>query len=238
MDHAFIKRATNITSFNLVTKDFETTKYKEEIQHIFKMHFFPNFDLADTVDSVNVQKLNSNIQKLKNENFELFKKMHSYNLKGIGPGEVTLFFLINNAHLGGGSSGGVDLVVGSKKYEVKAVDVSPPGYASNFKLGGTFDLSDVIAGLLDLKRRVGAGGEGVNKAALEAIRRKYPEELNVLLKKFVDRSYDNYFKDHEIIFIQNSTRNIGNILSVKKVKKEDISLDRVTSGVAKPLVRL
>ncbi len=238
MDRNFIKRATNITSFNLTTKDFETTKYKEEIQHIFQLHFFPKFSLDNTTDNINMQKLNSNIQKLKNENYELFLKMHSYNLKGVGPGEVTLFFLVNNAVLGGGSSAGVDVLVGAKKYEVKAVDVSPAGYASNFKLGATFDLSDVVAGLTELKRRVGAGGEGVNKAALEAIKRKYPDELAALEKKFVDRSYDNYFKDHEIIFIQNSTRNIGNILNIKKVKKEDISLERVTSGVAKPLVRL
>lgn len=238
MDRTFIKRATSVTSFNLVPQDFQSTRYKKELQFIFKMHFFPKFDLSDTTNNVNLIKLNANIQKLKTENFELFKKMHSYNLKGIGPGEVTLFFLINDAHLGGGASQGVDLVVGSKKYEVKAVDLSADNYAKNFKMGGSFDLSDVINGLMDLKKKVSAGGEGVNTAALDAIRKKYPTELDTLITTFRERAYEKYFKDHEIIFIQNSTRKIGNIVAIKKVKKEDIFLDRVTSGVIKPIIKL
>jgi hypothetical protein len=237
MNADFIKRATAVTSFNLVTKDFESTTYKAEIQHIFQMFFFPGFNLSNTTKNVDIQKLNANIQKLKAEDFEKFKKMHAYNLKGVGPGEVTLYFLVNDAHLGGGSSAGVDLVVGPKKYEVKAVDVSSAGFAFNFKLGGTFDLSDVVAGLLELKKKVGVGGEGVNKAALDTIRKKYPKELKLLEEKFVDRAYENYFKNHEIIFIQNSTRKIGEIAAIKSVKKEDI-LERLTSGVIKPMVKL
>lgn len=238
MDQAFIKRATNVTTFNLTTRDFESTQYKKEIQHLFKLYYFPNFDLKNTTKNVDMAKLNANIQKLKQENFELFKKLHQYPLKGIGPGEVMLYFLIDDAQLGGGSSGGVDLIVGSKKYEVKAVDVASGGYAVNFKLGGTFDTSDIISGLMELKSRVGATGEGINKAALEQIKRKYPQELNILLNRFIDRSYDNYFKHHEVIFIQNTTRAIGNIVGVKQVRKQDISLERVTSGVIKPMVKL
>ena len=91
---------------------------------------------------------------------------------------------------------------------------------------------------MDLKRKAGAGGEGVNKAALEAIRKKFPKELALLEQKFVDRAYDNYFKNHEIIFIQNSTRKIGEVAAIKKVQKKDIFLERLTSGVIKPMVKL
>lgn len=238
MDKDFIRRATKITSFNLIPKDFESLKYKKEIQTLFNTHFFPEFNLANTSKGVDLSKLNSNIQALKNEDFSLFQNLHKYNLKGIGPGEVTLFFLIDNAHLGGGASAGVDLVVGSKKYEVKAVDVSSDGYAINFKTGGTFNTSDIIARLMQLKKDVNAGGEGVNKSALEAIKRKYPDELENIKNTYVDRVYENYFKNHEIIFIRNTTRKMGNIEAIIKPKKNQIQLEVVTSGVIKPKVKI
>ena len=110
MDKEFIKRALHVTSFNLSASDFESIKHKKEIQYIFNMHFFPKFDLDQTIDAVDMNKLNSIISKLKSEDAAMFAKMHNYNLKGVGPGEVTLYFLINSAHLGGGSSAGVDIV--------------------------------------------------------------------------------------------------------------------------------
>lgn len=238
MDSDFIKRATRVTSFNLSTADFQSTRHKKEIQHLFALHFFPGFDTKKAIDTVNVNQLNTLINELKNIDFEQFKKLHDYNLRGVGPGEVTLYLLINKAVLGGGSSAGVDLVVSSSMYEVKAVEVTSDGYATNFKLGGTFNLSDLIKDLLDLKKAVGAGGEGVNKAALAAIRRKFPKELKRIEEEFADRAYHNYFKNHEIIFIKNSGRDVGKVMAVKKVKKSDIVLDRLTSGVLKPNVKL
>ena len=49
LDTEFLKRAQKVTSFNLQTKDFESLKYKSEIQHLFHMHFFPKFDLDNTL---------------------------------------------------------------------------------------------------------------------------------------------------------------------------------------------
>jgi hypothetical protein len=238
MNKDFIKRALHVTSFNLNASDFQSTKYKNEIQHIFNMHFFPKFNLKDTIESVDMNKINTLIEKLKREDSAMFSKMHNYNLKGVGPGEVTLYFLVNSAHLGGGSSAGVDLIASNGKFEVKAVDVTASGYATNFKLGGTFNLSDIVKDLLDLKKKVNATGEGVNKAALDAIRKKYPDELKRIEADFAQRAYDNYFKNHEIIFIKNSTKDVGKIMAIKKVKKSDIMLDRLTSGVLKPNVKL
>jgi hypothetical protein len=37
------------------------------------------------------------------------------NLPGVGPGEATLYLLTQEGVLGGGSSAGVDLIVGNKK---------------------------------------------------------------------------------------------------------------------------
>ena len=238
MDKNFIKRALHVTSFNLSSSDFKDTRFKKEIQHIFNMHFFPKFDLKDTIDSIDMNKINRLIDKLRSEDPVMLSKMHNYNLKGVGPGEVTLYFLVNSAHLGGGSSAGVDVIASNGEFEVKAVDVTASGYATNFKLGGTFILSDIVKDLLDLKKKVGASGEGVNKSALDAIRRKYPNELKRIEEDFAQRAYDNYFKNHQIIFIKNSTRDIGKVMAIKKVKKSDIMLDRLTSGVLKPNVKL
>jgi hypothetical protein len=238
MDKNFIKRALHVTSFNLSSSDFKDTRFKKEIQHIFNMHFFPKFDLKDTIDSIDMNKINKLIDKLRSEDSVMLSKMHNYNLKGVGPGEVTLYFLVNSARLGGGSSAGVDVVARNGEFEVKAVEVTANGYATNFKLGGTFNLSDIVKDLLDLKKKVGAGGEGVNKAALDAIRRKYPNELKHIEEDFAQRAYDNYFKNHQIIFIKNSTRDIGKVVAIKKVMKNDIMLDRLTSGVLKPNVKL
>ena len=90
MDKNFIKRALHVTSFNLSASDFESTTYKNEIQYIFNMHFFPKFDLSHTINGVDMNKMNSIINKLKSEDSAMFAKMHNYNLKGVGPGEVTL----------------------------------------------------------------------------------------------------------------------------------------------------
>jgi hypothetical protein len=238
MNKDFIKRALHVTSFNLISSDFRNTQFKKEIQHIFNMHFFPKFDLKNTINTIDMNKINRLIDMLRSEDPVMLSKMHNYNLKGVGPGEVTLYFLVDSAHLGGGSSAGVDVVANNGEFEVKAVEVTSNGYATNFKLGGTFNLSDIVKDLLDLKKKVGAGGEGVNKAALDAIRRKYPNELKRIEEDFAQRAYDNYFKNHQIIFIKNSGRDVGKVVAVKKVKKSDIMLDRLTSGVLKPNVKL
>ena len=115
MDKTFIKRATSLSSFNLVTGDFESLKYKKEIQHLFNFYYFPNFDMKNAVDNIDMGALNRAIDLLKREDQTMFEKLHMYNLKGVGPGEATLYFLCNTAHLGGGSSAGRRCAAGSPR---------------------------------------------------------------------------------------------------------------------------
>ena len=238
LDMDFIRRAEKVTAFNIVTKDFETLKFKKEIQYLINKNWFPEFDLKNTMNGVSKDRLNTIIQSLRGSNKSNFLKLHKYPLKGIGPGEATLFFLIDDAKLGGGGSAGVDLIVGSNKYEIKAVDITSDGYATNFKLGATFSTADIIRELQDLKKQTGGAGSEVNKSELEAIRKKFPGDLARIEKDYIDRSYNNYFKNHDIIFIRNSTGKIGDIEAIKKVEKKEISLERVTSGVIKPKVKI
>ena len=49
LDAEFLKRAQKVTSFNLTSKDFTSLKHKKEIQHLFRTHFFPKFNLDKTI---------------------------------------------------------------------------------------------------------------------------------------------------------------------------------------------
>lgn len=240
LDLGFVRRAEKVTSFNLTAKDFESLTYKKEIQHLFNKHFFPEFDLSKTVNTANKNSLNRLIKELKRIDPAAFHNVHAYNLKGIGPGEVTLYFLINKSHLGGGSSAGVDLVVGSNKYEVKAVKISRDRVASDFKLGGTVPLADIQQDLNDLRVELKLAGTRTEMSGsiIQSMREKAPQAYKKIEQKFKNISYDKYFKSHDIIFINNSktATSYGEIEAVKAIQKKDIMIERVTSGTIKPKV--
>ncbi len=203
------------------------------------MHFFPKFDLKNTIEGVDINKMNSVINKLKQEDSAMFSKMHNYNLKGVGPGEVTLYFIVNSAHLGGGSSAGVDLVASNGKFEVKATKVGRDGYASDFKLGGTAPLSDIIIMLdnIRVKHKLGGTRTEMSGAIMDQMKKLAPEEFATAQEKFAGVAAD-YFKGHKVIFINNSPSNLGRIEAIKEVKKADVIIERVTSGTIKPKVKL
>ena len=92
--------------------------------------------------------------------------------------------------------------------------------------------------LVKLKTKVGAGGEGVNGAAIKQIIAKFPEEWKKLEEDYKKRVYDNYFKNHEIIFINNKPTKLGEITAIKKIQLNDIFFERVTSNVIKPKVAI
>jgi len=239
IDWKFVKRAEKVTSFNLDAKDFTVQKNKESIQHIFNKHFFPKFDLSKTLDRVDATQLNRLISELRSENPAMLQAMHFYNLKGVGPGEVLIYFLVKNGFLGGGSSSGVDFITPGKGYEIKAVEVNQAGYATNFKVGGTFDLSPILRRATELKKLAGAGGEGVNLSAIKLIKQKIPGEWEKVDKAFVELTYDKYFQHHHVIFMNNrKNAQLGAIEAIKQVKREDIVLERITSGTAKPAVKI
>ena len=240
LDREFMKNAVRVTSFNLSAKDFETLTHKKEIQELFRTYFFPTFDLSKCLNKMDATKMNTLVDELKSIDRTMFTKMHKYNLKGVGPGEVTMYFLLNNAHLGGGSSAGVDLVDGSTKYEIKSVDQSgDKKYVMNFKVGGTFSISDVVTGIQKLAKEKGvASGSEISITKIRTLRDKYAKEFKPLEDMFIKLTYDNYFKNHDIIFIKNSTKALGEIIAVKRVKKTDITIQAVTSGTIKPLIKL
>jgi len=251
LDSEFLTRALRVTSFNLSSADFQTLKYKAEIQHLFHLHFFKKFDLSKTISGdITVNKGNAIIKELKQMNSKAFNALHFYNLKGVGPGEATLFFICDKAKLGGGGSAGVDIMIGGKKYEVKAVTYSKAtNSVAGFKLGGTVPLGDLVTKAVALKNSLGltTAGKGqaeVNKTQIEEIKKKYPKEWNEIETKY-GRVAQAYFGNTDVIFINNnntsgrlSSNGGGEILAIKKVRFNDIKIEQITQGTIKPRVQL
>lgn len=261
LDMNFLNRAQRVTSFNLKTGDFESLKYKAEIQHLFNRSFFPDFDLNDTMKGQpNIRKLNAAIGKLKKESFINYNRLHFYNLKGVGPGEATLYFLLDDAHLGGGGSAGVDLVCAGQKYEVKACLVSRDGRSlSGFKLGGTAPVGSLVTELVKYKKELGFATKGkgeneVNTTQMAAIKKAYPREYAKIEADY-GRIAGKYFGNIPVIFINNNsgdkvdpedkaekTRQLtgaaGGVVAIKKVTARDIKMQVATQGTLKPMVSI
>lgn len=259
LDMNFLNRAQKVTSFNLKPQDFQSTKYKAEIQHLFGRTFFPNFDLSQTIKGQpDVSKLNNLIDQLKKESFRNYNRIHFYNLKGVGPGEATLYFLMDDADLGGGGSAGVDLVVGGSKYEVKACLVSKDGSLSGFKLGGTAPVGPIVTKLVEYKEQLGfkTAGKGqneVNSSQMAAIKKNFPREYAKLEADY-GRIAGKYFGSVPVIFINNNASNkidpedtaektrlltasAGNIVAIRKVEQKHIKMQVATQGTLKPMIR-
>lgn len=249
MDAEFLKRAQKVTSFNLLTKDFESLKHKNEIQWLFKTHLFPKFDLDKTLSRLDIDKFNTLIENLRSTNTAGLNYLHFYNLKGVGPGEATMFFLIDDCYLGGGGSAGVDAIIGGKKYEIKAANFSKPTKTViGFKLGGTVPLGDLVNKAKEFKEALGFKTKGkgeseVNTTQIKAIQKKYPREWAKIENQYRDRAH-KYFGSHDTIFMNNNksgnklTREGGRIIAIKKVAKTDIQIHTITQGTIKPRVKI
>lgn len=241
LDIAFIKRAEVVTSFNVTSKDFESLKNKSEIQYLFKKHFFPDFNLDMTLKTFNDNQFNSLVNDLKSQNKQKFNQLLKYQPKGVGPGEVLMYFLVDDVQLGGGSSAGLDVVSGGKGYEVKAVNLTKEGYFADFKIGGTVNISAEMKAASDIKKQLGLPGREteINKTQIKAIKAsEYAKEwINNVEIPYQKKAY-SYFKGHDTIFIINSNPvSLVGQCFVKTISLQDIVLSNVTAGTIKPEIR-
>lgn len=241
LDLEFIKRAEVVSSFNLTGSDFATTKYKAEIQFLIKKHFFPNFDLGLTSKTFNEASVNRAIQALKAENKARFKQLLSWTPKGVGPGEVMLYFVVDDAQLGGGSSAGVDIVSGGKQFEVKAANLAKDGYFKDFRIGGTENISKEIKAASEIKMKLKLSGREteINKSQIDQIKsselaKEWLDKVEMPFKKIAYK----YFKGHDTIFIinKNPASIVGEVFQ-KTIGLNDVELDAITGGTIKPKIR-
>lgn len=240
MDIKYLNKAEKVTSFNLNTKDLTTVNpaRKNEIRYLFLRYFFPTLKSNVFISSNSITKndFNSSVAKLKAVDKFMFDKLHNYKsgLSGIGPGEVTMFFVYDNAYLGGGTSKGVDIRLGSSSYEVKAIEVDAKNRARGFFTGSAIDFSEFFSEMVKVAKSVNepATMQGI---AIKKIREKAPDQVRVIEEAYADYIYNQYFKGHEIVFINNKD---GTIAGVKEVKPKDITFDAFTQSRIKPRVQL
>jgi len=242
----FIKRATNFKTFNFIERDFTSTTFKEEIRQLFDTYYFglkkddPVRDYrTDSLTFENIQKI---IKNLRDNNEEKYLNLFEYGEDlGFGSGEVALYYMVNSAKLGGKGSAGKDVFCNNGEFEVKAAVVYKKIYASNFKVGGTFSLNDIIDRLDSLRAKLQLAGNksAINTSVLETMKEKAKKEYEDIENAYAKLLYDNYFGSHKVVFFNNSdNKEKGNILAIKKVKKEEIKINVLTSNTIKPLVLL
>lgn len=242
----FMKRATKVTSFNLVPGDFTTTTFKNEIQTLYAQHMFPSFDPSKALSTITVDGYNKLVRQLKQDDKAQYEKLHNLALKGVGPGEAALYLLTKNGHLGGGSSAGVDLVVGPKKYEVKAAkwkSKATKDSVADFKLGGGLTgMTQIESDIQDLAYKLGLKPKGSAEIAgsiFDQMKKKAPTEYNAIEARY-QKLAGSYFGSHETIFIQTESTqpDFGEILAIKRVMPKDIMMERFTSKSIKPIVKI
>jgi len=246
LDTAFLQRAQKITSFNLSPADFITLNHKSEIQYLFHTHFFPKFDLTKTLKGApDTNKLNQLIRALKSENAANFSAMHNYNLKGVGPGETTLFFLCDKGHLGGGASAGLDIVINNKGYEIKAGNLSRDNYFSGFKLGGTVPLDKIVSAATELRDRdknIKAKGNernGVNGTQIKMIEEKYKDEwVKNCVKPYIKLAHQ-YLTKNPLILMINTTpaARKGEVFFIGTIRQDQVEIDVISQGTVKPKIK-
>lgn len=235
-----IERALKTTSFDLKPSDFVSSKYQEEIRYLFTMGYFPKFDNDNFVNIVDQRKLNSAILALKKESMPKFINMYKYKLSGVGPGEVVLFFLINDSKLGGGNSASVDLFVKNSRYEIKSAKISNDGLAYDFRLSSTISLTKIITALNDLRIRhkLSGGNNSMSGDVIDGLRKKASFDFSQVEKEY-GKLVEDSFKA-QVIFMNNSTSpsKMANIEAIQKVKAEDVTIECVTGGTIKPRIKL
>ena len=256
----FINKKSVSNAFTLKAKDLETTEYKNEIRFLIARRYFPGLDISGiTMDKVTTTAaMNKALNTLYKLNPSGYTELLEREISGLGPGELILFFLLDNASVGGGNSAGVDIIDNGVPYEVKAVNKTSDGKLVNFKLGGTVNISDVQAKILKLKAELLkfdpsiAEGEktGINNDHMKGFesdtfiehckKMKIKDSFADLNDYFQKIAYDGYFKNHPIIFMGSksaSRADKGRVYDIVKVTKKMVGIHKVTNGTIKPYVK-
>lgn len=239
-EYSFIKRVLSKTNLVFDAKDFENIKYKKIIQKLIAAKWFGKASDIKTSKGVNQKTIEDSIEKLKKIDKQSYNKLFRYKPTNSnpGPGEVLLYFLIDDAVLGGDSSKGVDLIVGNDKYEVKAAKhAKKENFLYGFQTGGTVDNSEMISKFLKLKKQIDDPSKtdtGVTKKDLDKIKKKFKSEHDLLLKDYQKRVYEQYFKDKKIIFFDSTKPpstfgdippdSNGKLIAIMQVKQKDIGI--------------
>lgn len=258
LDLEYINDKSVSNAFKLEAKDLQSTQYKNEIRFLIARRYFPGLNISDiTISKItNAENLNNSLNALYNNNPNGFTELLTREISGLGPGEILLYFVLDNAVVGGGSSAGIDIIDNGSPYEVKAVNRTSDGKLHNFKLGGTVDISSVQSKIMKLKaellkfdQKIKEGEKtGINSDHIKGFEdrkfQKHAKGLGLdswqdLQKEFQEIAYNGYFKNHPIIFIGSksaSKSDLGRVYDIIQVTKNQVGMHQVTSSTIKPFV--
>ena len=258
LDLDYINKCSVSNAFKIDTKDLQSLTFKSEIRFLITRKYFPELQTSDIFlpKITTAKELNKSLSTIASLNPGAMLDLLQLNAgSGLGPGEALLYFLLDGVTIGGGSSAGVDVIDGGTKYELKAVKLRKNDMMlTDFKLGGTVDISGIQKGLMDLKKamletlpNVKEGEKtGINNDHIKAFQnskvKKVIKERGLtnyedLEKEFQELAYNEYFKAHPIIFMGSKGANkseFGRIFAIMDVQKEDIRMHQVTSSTIKP----
>lgn len=247
LDEKWLNRNRRKTRLSLAAADFQNLTHKREKQQLISELYFPDFDIANTIDYIDEKRLASLIETLKRTDKENVIKLHEYRPStAIGPGEALIYFLVSKAYLGGGTSAGMDLFDTRHRYEIKAARISNDNYATEFKIGTNVKLGDVIENITELAKRnkVPMTGAEIPWSSIQKLAKVAKKEFEEAESKFADLAYKNYFKGKEIIFLNNNrgSSRKGDLEAIKEVMPADIKIERITKSTGtntiKPRVKL
>ena len=249
LDNAFINRATRLTSFNLKSSDFTSITYKLEIQTLYHQHMFPSFDPSMALDSITAAEYNGLVGRLKSDSALQYRKLHNLKMSGIGPGEIVMYLLTKKGYLRGGSGPGVDLYDGpNNSYEIKAAKwkskTTDRNSVFDFKLGGNLSgMSDIVVSLQTLANELDLTGirgvSSIPESMMKKMKEKDKSSYGSIESRYQELAL-KYFSGHNTIFLQTerNQQDFGEILAIKKVEAKDITMERYTSNVIKPIVKI
>lgn len=258
LDLDYINKCSVSNAFKIDTKDLQSLTFKSEIRFLITRKYFPELQTSDIFlpNITTAKELNKSLSTIASLNPGAMLDLLQLNAgSGLGPGEALLYFLLDGVTIGGGSSAGVDVIDGGTKYELKAVKLRKNDMMlTDFKLGGTVDISGIQKKLMDLKiamletlpnvkegEKTGINNDHIkafqNSKVKKVIKERGLTNYEDLEKEFQELAYNEYFKAHPIIFMGSKGANkseFGRIFAIMDVQKEDIRMHQVTSSTIKP----
>lgn len=241
--------------FSFLTNDFSQAnlKYKDAIRSIFVSTWFKKLPFLElsaksppwSVDytKINITNLNRSINVFKDADLTKFNLLYDYTLKGLGPGEVLLYLIINDSFLGGGSSAATDLIVKNLNFEIKSGKREGSGFYHDFRFGGTINDQEIKNELLSLgqannliSKNVTAGSSlAIPHALMKKIESLNKEEYLKIEKKYCN-IVKNYFNQTSIVIFDRNSKEIKILKQGNTINEGDVGIYRIANGIIEPKV--
>ena len=207
----------------------ENKKNKKRIRAILKNHFgYDNFGI-DNISSTDEKTLNAAIQLIKNK-LEFNFLFNMFNGRGLGPGEIMLYYLIDDFFIYEHDE--YDAIDSkSTKIEIKSVRHRQETKEYNdFRIKQSINPSAVIKQLRNLTGTMG----DVPTSDIKKLKMSNPEEYEKIRQEYI-KSALPYFKNKTVLLINKRKMEIAYINS--SIQSSDIDIDRISSGVLRPTLR-